>query len=178
MKFEELTPQDLLDRSDEVGDCWIWSQAASSGGYPIMKMRGCGCVLARRLAAQLAGHELAPRQPVETTCGEKLCVNPDHCKPSTIKAIGKKAGKAGAWSTPQRSAKIAAAKRAKGKLTVEQAAEIRASSESGPVLAARYGVDKSMVNNIKRGTAWKDYSSPFAGLFTGLAANDSGRKRA
>lgn len=178
MKFEDLTPQDLLDRSDEVGECWLWNQATSKGGYPIMKIRGCGCKYVRRIAAELAGHELAPRQPVATSCNEKLCVNPAHCDPSTIQAVAKKAGEAGAWSTPKRSAKIAAAKRAKGKLTADQAAEIRASTESGPVLAARFGIDKSMVNNIKRGEAWKDYTNPFAGMFASLAANDSGRKRA
>ena len=169
-----MTDQDLKDRSDEVGECWLWKQAVSKGGYPIMKVQGCGCQLVRRVAAKLAGHELAPRQPVATSCDEKLCVNPAHCKPSTIRAIAKKAGKAGAWSTPKRSAKIAAAKRAKGKLTAEQAAEIRASTESGPILAARFGIHKSMVNNIKCGDSWRDYTSPFAGL----AANDSTRRRA
>lgn len=169
-----MTDQDLKDRSEEVGECWIWKQAVSKGGYPIMKLKGCGCQLVRRVAAKLAGHELAPRQPVATSCSERLCVNPAHCKPSTIRAIAKKAGKAGAWSTPKRSAKIAAAKRAKGKLTAEQAAEIRASTESGPILAARFGIHKSMVNNIKRGDSWRDYTSPFAGL----AANDSSRRRA
>lgn len=179
MKFEDLTPQDLLDRSDEVGECWIWNQATSDAGYPIMKVRGCGCRLVRRLAAELAGHELKPRQPVVTTCDEKKCVRPEHCLPSSNQAVAQKAADAGAFSQPQRGAKIAAGRRAKSaKLTMEQAMEIRNSTEVGHVLAARYGIDKSRVNAIKRGEAWKDYANPFTGLFAGLAANDSTRRRA
>ena len=51
-------------------------------------------------------------------------------------------------------------------LTIEQAREIRMSDESGPVLALRYGVDKSLINGIKAGRNWKEYSNtnPFAGL--------------
>ena len=63
-------------------------------------------------------------------------------------------------------ARVAAGKRAsnQAKLTAEQAREIRESLESGPVLALRYGVNKSLINNIKRGEAWRVYASPFAGL--------------
>ena len=177
MKFEDLTPQDLLDRSDEVGECWLWKQATSDGGYPIMKVRGCGCRLVRRLAAELAGHDLKPRQPVVTTCDEKTCVRPEHCQPSNNQAVAQKAAAAGAFSQPQRGAKVAAGRRAKSaKLTMEQAQEIRLSTESGPVLAERYGVNRSLINGIKRGERWKDFSSPWAGLMA--SNNDQERKRA
>lgn len=178
MTFDDLQPRNLLDRSDEIGDCWIWKGAVGDTGYPIMKIRGCGCQLVRRLAAKMAGHKLKPRQPVVTTCDEKLCVNPAHCKPSTTAAVAQRAADRGAFSQRARGSKIAAARRNGGsKITMEDAIAIRNSDESGPVLAARYGIHRSQVNNIKRGEAWKDYHSPFAGLFTGLAANE-GRKRA
>ena len=38
------------------------------------------------------------------------------------------------------------------------------STESGPALADRYGVNRSLINRIKRGDAWKDYTNPFGGL--------------
>lgn len=155
-------------RCIEEGECWIWQGAYSSNGYPIMKSAGFkgGCLLVRRVVVELDGRPAAPRQPVAASCNDKRCCNPACLKPSSTSAIGKKAGKNGAYSRMSRRAKIATAKRIGGKLNFEQAAEIRMSKESGPVLAARYGIDKSMVNNIKRGDAWRDYSSPFAGLMT------------
>ena len=49
-------------------------------------------------------------------------------------------------------------------MTLEMAREVRASNESGPVLAKRYGVDRSLIGSIRRGEVWKDYSNPFDGL--------------
>lgn len=172
--------QDLRDRSEEVGACWLWKQGTSKAGYPIMKVRGCGCQLVRRIAAGLAGHELKPRQPVITTCDEQLCVNPKHCQPSTPTAVGLRAAEQGAFSQPARGAKIAAARRSSesAKLTLEQVQAIRASTESERALAAEYGVNRSVIGGIRRGDRWKDYTSPFAGLISSLAANDHGRKRA
>lgn len=160
-----ITEKDLKDRSDEVGDCWIWNQGTSNTGYPQMKVYGCGCKLVRRLAAELAGKTPAPRQPVDTTCGEKLCVNPDHMRLTTQKAVGKRAAERGAFSTVSRAAKISAASRAgRVKLTDEQVAEIRASSEPETKRAPLYGVNRSYIGRIRRGQDRKDYRNPFAGL--------------
>lgn len=160
-----VTAEEIKNRCDELGDCWIWKQTTSSTGYPIMKVHGCGCQLVRRLSATLAGKTPAPRQPVDTTCGEKLCVNPDHMRPTTPQAVAKRAAKRGAWSSVSRAAKISAARRAgRVKLTDEQVAEIRASSEPETKLAPLYGVNRSYIGRIRRGTDRKDYRNPFAGL--------------
>ena len=158
-----ITIQEIKARTDEVGDCWIWQKCTSSG-YPQIKVAGCACKLVRRIVVALDGRPAEPRQPVITTCGEQKCVNPAHLRSSTISAVGKRAAAAGGWKGKARGSKIAAKKRATGKLTMEIAREIRMSVESGPVLSARYGVDKSLVNRIKRGHAWKDYTNPFGGL--------------
>lgn len=79
---------------------------------------------------------------------------------------GRPAAARGSFSSRSRAAKIAAGKRSSGaaKLTLEQAREIRASEDTGPVLAERYGVNRSLIGSIRRGVAWRDYSDPFAGL--------------
>lgn len=156
---------------EEVGDCWEWTGAVSSTGHPIINLRQpiegmprAGCSLVRRFVYMLAGHKLLPRKPIDCRCNNKLCVNPAHLFQSSIQKVAQKAAKAGAWTGEARARKISAKKRAKAKINMTIAQEIRLSSESGPTLAARYGVDKSLVNNIKRGVIWRDYSSPFAGL--------------
>lgn len=161
----DITVEDIKNRCDEVGDCWLWKQGTTSGGYPIMKVYGCGCQLVRRLSATLAGKPPAPRQPVDTICDERLCVNPEHMKPTTVSAIAKKAADKGAFSSASRGARIAASRRSgKVKLTDDQVAEIRASTEPETKLGAMYGVNRSYIGRIRRGTDRKDYSNPFAGL--------------
>lgn len=155
--------QTIRERCEEVGDCWIW-QGCASPGYPLVKINGRGAVLVRRLVCELDGRPPAPRQPVASRCNEKLCCNPAHLFPSSIQAIAKAAAKRGAFSGADRAAKIAATKRAAGKLTMQKAREIRMRTEAAHVLAPIYGVDKSLINKVRSGRAWRDMSSPFAGL--------------
>lgn len=148
-------------KTEEVGDCWIWQGYISNTGYPVY---GKGHKLVRRIVYELGGNVLKPRQPIITTCGDKCCVNPAHIKASTIAEVSKKAAEGGAWGGLARAAKIAATKRTAGKIDMETALAIRMSDESGPVLAERYGLHRSMVNRIKRGESWKDHTNPFFAL--------------
>nr|WP_319566257.1 hypothetical protein [uncultured Rhodoferax sp.] len=168
-EIRELTAQTLeimsiLDRTEEFADCILWTGATGESGHPIYKPTGCPCTLVRRAMFRLVGGELERRVPIDTTCGEKLCLNEAHLVKSTTKNIAKKAARRGAWSGKARAAKIAAKKRRDCKLTIEIAREIRMSPETGPVLAARHNIHRSLVTRIKAGDAWKDYSNPFSGL--------------
>ena len=155
----------ILDRVVEEGECLLWTGYLGSSGHPMIKVRK-KCRLVRREVFRLCCGNLVPRQPIATRCDERCCVNPAHLFPSSISSIGKKAAKLGAWKGQLRNAKIAATKRAKGKLTIEQAREIRMSTESGPVLARRFNVNTSLINGIKRGSAWKDYANPYVSLIS------------
>lgn len=159
-----VTAKDLLDRSKEVGDCWIWQQALSPGGYPIMRPKGCQCVSVRRVAAEIAGHKLGHGEWVITTCGEKQCVNPDHAKPSTRKAAMQRSEKVKQVSSARRSI-LSQNARVKAKINMEIADQIRASDKKTLELANQYGIHASTVKRIRNGSAWKDYkNNPFVGL--------------
>ncbi len=158
----------LKAKTEELADCWLWTGSTTSQGYPIVKHDGC-CKLARRVMFELNGGTLAARQPLITTCGEKLCINPEHLKASTTSKVAKAAAKRGAWTGLARAAKIAKTKRKQGKINMEIAQAIRNSPDPAHVEASRYGIDKSLAVRIRAGLAWKDYSNPYASLMGGAA---------
>lgn len=155
----------LIDRTDELADCRLWN-GSTSAGLPTYTPPGRPCTLVRRAMYQLAGGQLKPRVPIDTSCDERLCINPAHLHQSSVRKIAQKAAAKGAWRTKARAAKIAASKRASphAKLNIELARSIRLSDVSNDVLAAENKVHPSIISGIKAGTRWRDYSNPFAGL--------------
>jgi hypothetical protein len=162
-----MTLESLKARCLEDIDCWVYQNGATTEyrkRHPEIR-HGQKTYLVRRLAYELAGKRIKDGMSVVPVCGNPKCVNPEHQKVMTESEKLKKAAEKGAFSGIARAKRIAECQRkSKSKLTAEQANEIRFSSESGPVLAARYGVNKSVVNKIKRGESWKDYSNPFSSL--------------
>lgn len=160
-----VTLKDIKSRTVEEGACWIW-QRGLTNGQPQMKVQGRDCKLVRRIVLQLVGRAPAPGQPVLVTCENPLCVFHQHLKPSTAGEISQQKAARGAWRGIARAAKISATKRAVGQSKVSDAEvqALRTSSESGPAAAARLGVNRSLISQIRRGVARKDYSSPFIGL--------------
>lgn len=161
-----ITLDEIKARCEEVGECWLWQGATSDNGYPIMKRGGGPCLLVRRVVADIKGTPPAARQPVVVTCGEKCCCNPAHVRFSTVKKVAEAAAKAGAYSSIDRCAKVAKARRiAPGaKLDEGKARDIRLSAKTSAALATEYGVSLSLIKSIRAGRAWKDYASPFARL--------------
>ena len=159
-----MTLDQIKDRCRQCGDCWEWiGHAGSSGNHPQAKIDG-KVRLVRRYAYELSGREIRPDRKLSCSCENKKCINPQHMLALTESQKGKRAAARGAFSNPARGKKIADGRRKTGKLTMEQAMEIRMSEESGPTLAARFGINRSLVGCIKRGERWKDYTNPFAGL--------------
>jgi hypothetical protein len=163
-----LTLESIERRSLVCGECWEYQTDAKTEHnrrYVQVKHDGKH-ILVRRLAYELAkGVPTKPGLCVVPTCGNECCVNPKHQKAMRESEKCKRAAEQGAFSKIARGRAIAeGSRKTKAKLTPEQAKEIRYSAESGPVLAAKYGINKSLVNKIKRGEAWRDYSSPFIWL--------------
>jgi len=83
---------------------------------------------------------------VRHSCDNKPCFNPDHLIVGTPKENTR--------DKIERSFDGRGATNGNAKLTAEQVAEIRASSEKQVVLASRYGVGQSQIGRIKRGEQW------------------------
>lgn len=68
---------------ERVEECWNWTgwikkTKPSSPPLPRLKL-GTSYVSARRVALALRGVDIPPGFCVYSTCGNDLCVNPDHC---------------------------------------------------------------------------------------------------
>lgn len=157
----------IRDRSTEDADCWLWRQACTSNGTPTMHPPGGPrrTVAVRRFLAAALGHVIAGKVATNT-CRDPRCVAPHHLLVTDRSTLGKMTHQhSGYASQPARRAKIAAAKRQRyAKLTPEQAREIRIGTERLRDVAARMGIAYATAQRIRVGQAWRDYSSPFAGL--------------
>lgn len=157
----------LLDRimsgCIEEGDCLIWQHGSAK--IPHLNIDDKK-VSIRKLMLQLHGVEILPQSKVfGVSCQTPHCVAVEHIRQRTYAQHGKYFGNLGVYSGPVKIAKMAATKRAKSKLDDEKVAEIRASDKSSMALSAEYGVAASYITSIKAGKLWKNYASPFAGLF-------------
>ena len=162
------TVESLRARTIEVGDCWEW-QGYSAHGTPQVFNRVDGSkrrmYSVRRLFRELITGQPQPDGFYSVSCGNAECVNPDHVlyrnDRNHFKSMGRKVA-----NNPVRSMKLSQYHRnnGKAKLDEQKAQEIRLSNESGPVLAARYGVNRSLISSIRRGKIWKCLSNPFRGL--------------
>jgi len=166
MNSYNITIDQIKSKCVEEGECWIWNAAISAEGYPIMKRYGCPCVLVRRVSIAIDGRPPAARQPVVSTCGQKLCVNPNHLSRSSWKKVGKRAAENKSFSGIVRCSKIAMAARVgkSAKITAEIAQEIRESAGTHREISQRFGISKSLVTKIRAGKAWKNYHDPFISL--------------
>jgi len=155
------TMETLLARTVEEGECLLW------GGYignSVPQVSHKGKVIAvRRLMLEFQGKVLRAGDHASTKCRNHACVHPEH-----ISHRNKFQHSAAMLSAPRneevRAAKLAAFRRKTAKLDMDKAREIRCSEESGPTLAAKFGVNKALIARIRRGEAWREFSNPFAGL--------------
>lgn len=156
------------DQADDARDCREWAGAHTTNGHPTVR-HGGKQVLARRLAYELAIGPVRTRHVLTPRCGNRSCINPAHQVQRSNRQHLQAMATAPRTSEFARRAKIAAHQRDKAaKLTPAMVAEILTSTEPQRTLAAQYGVNKTMISRIRTGRAWRDYTSPFAGVVSAL----------
>ena len=133
----------------QPGECWPWTGQRDRNGYGRFSVqRGVRLTqLAHRHAYQFEHGIFIPDGFVVChACDTPWCVNPAHLwvgiqadNVADMDAKGRRRWK------PRLGEKVNTAK-----LTKNDVLAIRASDESGPVLARRYGVSKEQIGNIRR----------------------------
>lgn len=150
----------LMARTATDGNCRVWLGHCDSVGSPKITIH-YQKYFVRRLVWQLLHGPIAKGGQIGATCGTPGCTAPAHLVCRTRSQALK-----GRPIPIERRIRIALTQRAKAatKLTPEQVAEIRASTEPANALDKRYGLSNGRASFIRRGLAWRDYANPFAGL--------------
>lgn len=78
----------LMSRVRHEGECWLWTGPTSGGGrgggYGRMSLDGQTVATHRVMATLIFGYIPGNKQ-VDHTCGNRLCLNPDHLEIVTHK---------------------------------------------------------------------------------------------
>ena len=140
---------------DERG-CWIWQRAMHQTGYAksnIPRRHACKrTTFGHRLAYQAFAGPIPDGMFVCHRCDVPACCNPHHM------FLGTPADNSADMSTKGRQTKGVDVNTAK--LDEFAVIYIRKSSESGPVLARKFGVSRSAVSRVRRGLSWKCIPRP------------------
>jgi hypothetical protein len=117
--------------------CWEWTASRDKKGYGCFSV-GDFWAKAHRVSYELYVGPITFGMYVLHRCDNPACVNPDHLLAGTAK---------------QNTHDMWAKNRAKvgQRLTPDQVAEIRASTEPQKVLSKRYGVSQGHISHVKTG---------------------------
>lgn len=153
----------IRSRCTEEGECWLWDGCLDGHGRPQKRHNG-KTVYVRRLVRELVDGPVPASMVVAASCGTKRCVSPSCSCTVTHTKKAKMAATRGAYSNPAKFAKMVASRRATSRITEEMVRQIRLAPPPASRIAVEMNVSESHVKAIRRGSARKDMSSPFAGL--------------
>ena len=147
----------IHQKIDEFGGCLLWNSTTNACGHPKLDHKS-----ARRILWKIVRGPIPPGMFV-TTCSNRLCMA---CLRLVSKGEISKKTMANPVTQLKRRASGARANRERfGKLTMDLAEQIRASTETGKVWAERLKVSASLISKVRAGKTWVAHSgNPFAGL--------------
>jgi hypothetical protein len=131
-----------------VGECWMWLGTVASNGYGKIGIGGKS-LSAHRVAYEQTNGPIPRGALVCHTCDNRRCINPAHLYAGSYQT--------NAADRQQRN-RLPPAKgllNGMSKLTPEQVTAIRASTKSYQTIADEYGVHKSTIGAIRKGTTWR-----------------------
>lgn len=165
----KLTVESLPMYCHEVGDCLHWAQGTNSCGYPMANVDGGVWMVRRYVFTRLLGHELQPRQPLTTRCGNKLCVTPGCLYATTMGAVLRKAYRNGSRSTQHEylARLVRAQNSGMAKVTADQVRQLRDLGDdvSHADAGRMFGIHPKTASHIRRGLTWRE-AAPASSVFS------------
>ncbi len=142
-----------------LADCWEWRFPLGQE-RPMKSLGHFGQSLSARQAAYLLMYGKLPPNDLALSpakCKNAKCINPTHCRPTTISEKLLIASARGTLVTPERTRNMTAAKRARSDvMNMEKARAIRATSGPAHEHAPQFGISPRYFNMIRSGKAWRE----------------------
>jgi len=136
--------------------CWLWSGNANVQGYGYFQAEK-GIKSAHRYSLEKRlGRALAQGKIACHKCDTPACVNPDHLYEGTYKSNAQDTRDRG-----RRAKNVSAENYRRGerhhsaRLADADVLAIRASRDTAPALAKRYGISRNSVIRVRSGITWK-----------------------
>lgn len=136
-------------RAGASDECWPWTGTCTKAGYGLLSVNGTA-IYTHRLSLTLHGIQIPAGTSVLHHCDNPPCVNPAHL------FLGTDADNIADKVSKRRH--IHGDTHPGAKLCSDDVREIRRLLASGlgqGEIAAQYGVDPSLISNIKTGRLWK-----------------------
>jgi hypothetical protein len=133
------------EKVDKSGECWIWTAAMLKTGYGSIRVEG-KALRAHRVAYELTHGKIPEGMLLRHSCDNPKCVNPAHL------IVGTK--RENTQDALERGQHVVGEDHYKAKIPNQAIDTIRAAlaaGVSGKYLAKQFGVDQSMISQIKHG---------------------------
>ncbi len=141
----------LMKRVEKTDYCWLWTGSKDQKGYGRLNVGGIPLLVHRVLYQQLMGVTLTRKQFVCHKCDNPICCNPAHLFVGNQQAnMDDKMSKG-----RHRYGVSKGESHGMAKITPDIVRAIRASSETGVVLALRFNLSKTHVSDIRNYKTWK-----------------------
>jgi len=159
--------REVIERLDRTGQCWLWTGPLDHAGRGRLWRNG-KIMLHHRAVWEILVGPIPEGALLCHHCDNPTCANPAHIyigdgktnardmfsrerhwtqrDPERATRIGRENGQKNTWCR--------GAGNPKAKLTAEQVSEIKQAPGSSYAIAARFGVNASTIQRIKRGDAW------------------------
>jgi hypothetical protein len=150
----------VRDRCRDEEGCWVWA-GCTVNGYPQATINGKGGQLVKRWVwIEGMGKAVPKKGKIVNTCGNRLCLNPEHLRCASATEVLRRAYKSGARNTTleymQRVTMLQKQGRTKLSFEAAQAYRQRASEgEHYAALAKEANVCRSQMRKVVTGKAWR-----------------------
>ena len=141
------------------GSHLVWEGSWDQWHRAVLRIDGGRYDVRRELYRIRTGRALGFKDSVRSKCEHETCMA------AACQVVHKAKGSKGPKHSVATKAKLAAAMRDRSKYGSDLVAQVKASTKSYKQIARETGMKLSTVGAIKGGRLWKDYSSPWAGLW-------------